>query len=141
MRSRLFVLVALAFFLLPSAAALGDDSNPFEGSWVGTDAVDGSRNMLTVGGGNNHVVYQESGVTGCETAFGEFVKGSVAGFATIDGNTMVFTGTLYCHLEEGRTAHPFLSNFEWVIRYDSSADTVRLDLEEHPLNFLSRTGS
>ncbi len=120
MRSRLFVLVALALFVFPSAAALGADSNPFQGSWVGTDVWDGSRNMLTVGGGNNHVVYQESGITGCldYEPFGQFVGGSVAGFATIEGNTLTFTGTLYCHLEEGRTIHPSFENVDWVFDYN-----------------------
>ena len=80
MRSRLFVLVAVALFVFPSAAALGDESSPFKGSWVGTDGTDGSRNMLIVGGGNNHVVYRETGITACWNAFDQFVGGSAAGF-------------------------------------------------------------
>ena len=93
MRSKLVVLVTVALLVIPSAVALGEDSNPFKGSWVGIDDTDGSRNMLIVGGGNNHVVYRETGITACLGAFDEFVGGSAAGFATIDGNELTFTGT------------------------------------------------
>jgi hypothetical protein len=137
MRSKLVVLVTVALLVIPSAVALGEDSNPFKGSWVGIDDTDGSRNMLIVGGGNNHVVYRETGITACFRAFDEFVGGSAAGFATIDGNELTFTGTLYCNLEEGRTAHPGLSDFVWVVAYDSLEDTVSLELDT---TVLSRLG-
>jgi hypothetical protein len=141
MKSKLVGLIAIALLVAPSATALGSQSDPFVGPWVGTDGTDGSRNMLIVGGGDNHVVYQESGVTACKNAFGldHLVRGSVAGFATIDGDTLTFTGTLYCNLEEGRTAHPFFQNFVWVVRYDAGTDTVQLDAD--PSTTLSRPGS
>ena len=129
MRSKLVVLVTVALLVIPSAVALGEDSNPFKGSWVGIDDTDGSRNMLIVGGGNNHVVYRETGITAC--------LGAAAGFATIDGNELTFTGTLYCNLEEGRTAHPGLSDFVWVVTYESLEDTVSLELDT---TVLSRLG-
>ena len=138
MRSKLVVLVTVALLVIPSAVALGDDSNPFKGSWVGIDVIDGSRNMLIVGGGNNHVVYRESGLSACIGPFdGQFVGGSVAGFATIAGDELTFTGTLYCNLEEGRTAHPGFHDFDWVVVYDSLTDTVSLELDT---TVLSRPG-
>lgn len=141
MRSKLVGLIAIALLVVPSATALGSQLDPFVGGWVGTDGTDDSRNMLIVGGGNNHVVYQESGVTACKNAFDldHLPRGSVAGFATIDGETLTFTGTLYCNLEEGRTAHPHFQDFEWVVHYDAGTDTVQLEAD--PLTTLSRQGS
>jgi len=59
-------------------------------------------------------------------------------FATIDGDTLTFAGTLYCNLKEGRTAHPVLANREWLFEYDSDTDTVGLDID--PGTTLSRPG-
>lgn len=128
MRKRLIAMALGLAMMVPAGAALGHEATPFQGPWVGTD-IDGSRNMLIVGSGDNHVVYQETGLTACLSAFGEYVGGSVSGFADIDGDVMSFTGTLYCNLEAGRTAHPFFTDFEWVVFYDEATDSVSLAVD------------
>lgn len=139
LRSRFVGLVVVLAVLVPAVAAFGSGDNVFQGSWVGTDPLDESRVMLIVGDGNNHVVYKEAGVTGCENEFGEFVGGSAAGFAEIDGNTLTFTGTFFCNLSSGRTPHPFFVDFDWVFSYDAATDTVILTID--PDTVLSRPGS
>lgn len=139
MRSKLGAVVVMLVLLVPTPVALGDESNPFQGAWVLSPDVDGSRNMLIVGGGKNHVLYHETGLSVCEFEFGEFVGGSVSGFATIEDDTLTFTGTLYCNLSSGRTASEILSDFEWVFNYHSSTDTVTLF--DDPESEMTRPGS
>jgi hypothetical protein len=125
MRTKLITLALAVAMTVPAGAALGDEGNPFQGSWVGTD-TDGSRNMLIVGSGNNHVVYRETGLSACLFAFGEYVGGSVAGFGVVDGDVLSFTGTLYCNLSTGRTAHPSFTDFDWFVVYDEATNSVSL---------------
>jgi len=98
---RTFVLVAVfALVLLPTAGALaGPPENPFRGSWVGMDPPpDSSTNGLRVGGGNNHAVYQEDGLTACNDFDEDETRhrGYVSGFATIENGTLTLVGTLWC---------------------------------------------
>ena len=135
MKIRWSVVIAVISVTLTAAAAIaqepgpGSGSNPFLGHWVGVDGVDGSINTLTVGGGNHHVVHEETGFTACFNAFGEFAPGSIDAFATIDGDTLTFVGTLYCDLESGSTAHPYFSDFTWVASYDAATGSVQLVLD------------
>lgn len=127
MRLRWLTSMLLVMFVISASAAQAfEDSNPFQGHWGGTDGTDGSWNTLTVGGGNNHTVYRETGLTAC-LGFGEgLVPGSAQGFATIDGNSLTFTATLYCQLESGRVAHPNFTDFEWVVVHEPSTASVSL---------------
>jgi hypothetical protein len=135
MKIRWFAPAVLFAVVFSVATAYAQESTPFQGHWVGTDGFDGSRNTLTVGGGNLHTVYSESGVTACLSAFGEFSGGSVEGFATIDGNSLTFIGTLYCDLESGSVAHPYFDGFVWVVSYDPSTDSVSLDADPYTTMF------
>lgn len=141
MRSKLGVVVAMLMLMLPvlpATVALGGEPNPFQGPWVLSPDVDGSRNMLIVGGGNNHVVYRETALSACEFEFGEFVGGSASGFATVEGDTLTFTGTLYCNLSSGRTPSLIFSDFEWVFNYHPATDTITLF--DDPASQMTRLG-
>ena len=100
MRRILVVVAVLALFLLPTAGASADPpENPFRGPWIGMDPPpDSSNNSLRVGGGNNHAVYQEDGLTACNTFDEEMTRhrGYLSGFATIENGTLTLTGTLWC---------------------------------------------
>jgi hypothetical protein len=141
MRARLFVLVIVGLVVFAPAAASGDEPDPFVGSWVGIDGFDGSRNTLVVGGGNLHVVYRETAVTACLGGFGELVPGSAQGFGTIDGDTLTFTGTLYCKTSNGLKPHPNFTDFEWKVVYDDGSGSETVSLVADDYTVLGRRGS
>jgi len=120
----------------PTATTLSAPTDQFVGVWTGEDFKDGSQNTLIVEDGT--AIYQETGITGCRVQFGQFVGGSASGPATIDGNTLTFTGTLYCHLEEGRTIHPSFENVDWV--FDYNPITGGLNLATDANTTLTRLG-
>lgn len=105
-----------------STTSMVTNTSIFLGVWTGDDTVDGSWNTLIVGEGTT--IYQETGLTACKTMFDEFVGGQAQGPTTIDGNTLTFTGTLYCNLQEGRTIHPAFENVEWTFTYNPQTETI-----------------
>ena len=125
MRRLLILAAALTLAAVPTAFAMaGPPGDSFVGSWEAIDVADDSRIWLRVGGGNHRTVYQEDGLTACLNEFGQFVGGSAAGFATVDGDTLTLTATLYCNLRGGRTVHPGFDTFEFVFTHDSNSDTL-----------------
>lgn len=141
MSAKLFVLVIVGLVVFAPAAASGDEPDPFVGSWVGIDGYDGSQNTLVVGGENLHVVYRETAVSACEGAFGELVPGSAQGFGTIDGDTLTFTGTLYCNTENGLKPHPVFTDHLWeVVLYDDASGTETVSLVDDDFTDLHRRG-
>jgi hypothetical protein len=70
--------------------------------------------------------YQETGLTACKITFDQYVGGQATGPATVLGNKLTFTGTLYCNLEEGRTPHPSYIAYEWVVNYDPESGIIML---------------
>lgn len=119
--------------IAPTTTVLVPD-NPFLGVWTGDDDLDGSR--VTVIVEEDAVIYQETAATACKTAFDQFVGGQAQGHPTLDGNTLTFTGTFYCNLEEGRTPHPTFEEAEWVFSYDPQTDTMTLNHD--PTTIMSR---
>lgn len=126
MRRSMVALLVIGMVSVPAVVSAGPPGDPFVGSWHAIDSVDGSNIWLRVGGGRHHAVYSEDGLTACDNAFGEFVRGSASGFAVIDGDTMSLTATLYCNLSTGRTAHPVLAPYTFVFEYDESTDTLTM---------------
>jgi hypothetical protein len=120
----------------PTATTLSAPTELFIGAWTGEDPKDGSQNTLIVEDGT--AIYQETGITACKAQFGQFVGGSASGPATIDGNTLTFTGTLYCNLEEGRTIHPSFEKADWI--FDYNPITGGLTLATDANTTLTRTG-
>jgi hypothetical protein len=74
--------------------------NTFQGSWIGHDPAppdgDGSTNSFRVGGGNNHVRYQEDLLSACDQFTGSPLRGYFMGFADIENGTLTVETTLYC---------------------------------------------
>ncbi len=102
MKRAVVLITALSLFLLPTGGALAvPEENPFQGHWVGMDPPvseggDGSRNTLTVSGGNNQARYQEDGLTACSSLTGSPSPGFASGFATIENGTLMFVATVFC---------------------------------------------
>lgn len=119
----------------PPPTTLSVSASLFLGAWTGEDP-DGSFNTLIVE--DDTAIYQETGISACKAQFGQFVGGSASGPTAIDGNTLTFTGTLYCHLEEGRTLHPSFVDVEWVFDYNPM--TGALTLATDPGTTLHRPG-
>ena len=120
--------------IAPPTTPVPVPDNVFLGVWTGDDELDGSRVTVTVE--EETVIYRETAATACKTAFDQFVGGQAQGHPTVDGNTLTFTGTFYCNLEEGRTPHPTFEEVEWVFTYNPQTDTMTLNHD--PRTIMSR---
>ena len=132
---RIFVLLVLALFLLPSSGVLADAGNRFQGHFVRQDAPppvsDGSLDTLTVGGGGRDGVvrarYQESGLSLCDNLVlpARPLRGFASGFGTIVNGTLMLDAPLYCVVPgEGLVEQTKLPNLVLVFTYDEASDTV-----------------
>lgn len=94
------VITALSLLSLSASVASADSENPFQGSWIGGDPAppdgDGSINTLRVGGGKNHVLYQEDLLSACDQFTGSPLRGYATGFATIENGTLTVNTTIIC---------------------------------------------
>jgi hypothetical protein len=127
---RRFLILPILFALLafPSAGAFaGEAENPFLGRWLRVDtAGDGSTDTFVIGGGNNRVRYQENALTACASLTGAPSRGFASGFATIDGDILTLTTTLYCVVPgEGLVPSESLpSPWDLTAQYDETLDAI-----------------
>lgn len=98
--------------------------HPMTGAWAGTDG-DGSALHVTIGGGQNQVVYQDDGATVCLTTFGEFAKATGRAFGEITDNSITTTMDIDCHLSTGKTT--WTSDLVLNFDYDPVTDTLSDD--------------
>jgi hypothetical protein len=128
LRRVLILPVLFALLAFPSAGAFaGQADNPFLGRWLRVDtAGDGSTDTFVIGGGNNRVRYQENALTACASLTGAPSRGFASGFATIDGDNLSFTATLYCVVPgEGLVPSESLpSPLDFMAQYDENLDAI-----------------
>jgi len=110
-----FVIIALVF-TLPAAAAPPDG---FTGRWEGTDLVDGSTVILTIGGnpaGTRLIIVRDDSATvACPITDGAFQG---RGTGTVSGNVLTYSGSGECVREDGS------ADFSGTLVYDPSTNTL-----------------
>jgi hypothetical protein len=105
----------LAMLVTASAVQAAPQSSPFSGTWIGTDALDGSTvHMVVQGGANARIAFDDEFGTACADIGATDLWFSASLHATVDGTTM--TGA-FKSAKCGHTALSFMRRqpMVWIL--------------------------